>query len=528
MSWRKYGAVRYGFLLATVITASNQTLSVDSASIALSAPTAQITTPGTPHYVPFQRPVFQRGIRWIGPTGYSATPGGGATQTLTASAQTLALSAPAATVSVGGVGLSAGANTVSLSAPAATLSVSGTPHHVPFGRPVFQRGLRWFGPIGYTTTPETANPTLSAGTQTIALSAPAAVRVAGTVALSAGSQTLALSAPAAALAAGGSALSAGAQSITLSAPAATLGSQALSVPIVFGRPVFQRAIRFYGPPSLSVTPDVNRTLDASAQTLALSAPTATLTTPGVSASAALVKFRFVKGSAAPRPARVIAHGAIDDIFTAQTLTVDAAVLALSAPTATLATTAAAETPLALRKVRLVKGRALNLPRLATSYGFVARSAFPQTVAATQNTITLSAPTATLLQAGVLLAGTQTIALSAPAATATVGAVTRSAGAQTLALRAPTATIGQSVNVAANTIALSNGQATLTAGAATVQAGRQTLALSAPGANVLGATTLPDIVVSTLESRMPERTLGARTPKRTLDRRNGDRTLEFNG
>jgi hypothetical protein len=520
MSWRKYGAVRFGLVFAVAVAASNQTLSVEPASIALSAPSATLSTgPGTPHHVPFQRPVFQRGLRWFGPVGYSATPGGGVTQTLTASAQTLAISAPSATVSAGGVSLSAGANTVTISAPAATLSVAGTPHHVPFMRPVFQRGLRWFGPVGYSTTPETANPTLTVGTQTIAISAPVAVRVAGTVALSAGSQALALSAPAATLSAGGSALSAGAQTLAVSAPPATIGSSSSSIGVLFQRPVFQRGLRAWGPPSLSTTPPFDRTLTVDAAVLAISAPAATLTTPGVSAVSPILRFRFVRGR---QVQRLVGYGqangaiALSDA-TNQTLTASAQVVALSAPAATRSAGA----------VSLTVGSntiALSAPVATLSAG----AGGAQTLSASMQTLAISAPGITLIQEGVLLAGTQTIALSAPAATATVGAVTRSAGAQTLALSAPTATIGQSINVASNTIALSNGQATLTVGAATVQAGQQTLALSAPGASVLGATTLPDIVVSTLESRMPDRTLGARTQKRTLDRRNGDRTLEFNG
>lgn len=366
MSWRKSGALRWGFVAAAAIAASNQTLSVQSAVIAVSAPDAIVVSAGSPvAAIPYQRPIAQRGIRTWG-----------------------------------------------LSNP------------VPFGS----------GPQ-----------TLVAGSNTIAISA----------------------------------------------PTATLSTGTVSVPVPFRRPFHKRAVHRWGPVAPSVQPETvfPQTIQAGANTIALSAPTATLTSPGVQTSIVALKWRFVRQTRPTQPQpQAFTWGAVT-FSQGQVLAAGQQTLAISAPTAT----------------RTVTGRTLT---------------------AGANTIALSAPTASVSLATVRTAGAQTIAISAPSATLTVSAVTKAAGAQTIALSAPAAVrlAGITCQAGANSIALSAPVAIRVIGATLVQAGMQTIAISAPDPRVLGASTLPDFVASFLESRQDERTVAARGTVNTLESRQSTNDL----
>ncbi len=440
--------------------------------------------------------------------------------------------------------LAADAAAIAFSAPTATLTTPGVSVPVPYQRPFAARGLRTWGPSAPSTTPSGGGlQTLASGSQTLAISAPTAARTAGAIGVPAGSLVLALTAPAATRAAtvsvaagaqslivtaplatrtaGGIGLAAGAQVLVLTAPPASLSAGASSTTSWMGapfrRPIAQRGIQSWGPPPLSVS-TLGATLAAGSQTLAISAPTATRTAgaSGVAAGAQTLAISAPTAIAVPSGP--------------QSLTAGAQTLALSAPLATLGVSGQS-VPILFRVAVVQKPG-------GTGWGQAARSTTPnppatqslaagsQTLAITApaatrtttksltagaTTLAITAPTATVNLATIRAAGGQTLAISAPLATRTVTAVTRAAGSQTLAITAPTAVRLATFTRAAGTqtLAISAPTAFRVIGACLLPAGvgPQTLAITAPSVVILGAATLPaNIIVATIENRSPRRTL----------------------
>jgi hypothetical protein len=115
---------------------------------------------------------------------------------------------------------------------------------------------------------ESPGAVLEAGAQTVALSAPDAIVVAGEVTLPAGPQTLALSAPDAAVELT-TTLGAGSQTVALSAPDTTL------VPGVVTLDASANVTAVSAPDATLVTAGAPQNIDAGDQTVAVSSPTAT-------------------------------------------------------------------------------------------------------------------------------------------------------------------------------------------------------------------------------------------------------------
>jgi hypothetical protein len=575
MSLRKYGALRYGLIFASIVAASNQTLTVEPVSVAVSAPSAQLSNgPGVANHVLFQRPVFQRGIRFFGPSSYSSTPGTGSTS-LAAGTQVVTITAPAATLTPGSVSLAAGGQVVVVTAPDATRTAGGV-------------SLAAGGQTIAITAPAVngtgGGSSLAAGEQVVTITAPTAT-LSSSATLAAGAQTVTITAPDATLTAGGSSLAAGAQVVTVTAPDATLsapGAAGVPNPVHFRRPVFQRGLYWFGPVSVSATPEADQTLQAGEQFVTVTAPTATLSVSGgASTSAVVVKFRFVRARQLPARAKwVAAHGTIEEVN--QVVSAGAQVVTVTAPTATISSGAAGaayEVTPQLKRVRqkvsgfaaarparvLRHGRAVMTPPGAgqgltasaqtitvvaptatLTAGASSQAAGAQIVtvvaptatlaagaaslAAGANTVTVIAPAVTVSLATIRAAGEQTIAIVAPDVTLTAGSVTLAAGEQIVTVTAPTASANSGISRAAGeqSIAISAPIATLTVGTALVQAGSMTVAVSAPSVTVLGATTLPEFDDAYLVSRNPIRTLASRGPERTLAAHEPNHIVRFDG
>lgn len=302
MSWRKYGAVRYGLVFAFA-TVFPQTLLVGPATVAITAPTAVLATPGVSVPVPYQRPVFARGLRVYGPAAPSTTPDAGGAQNLSAGSQIVVLTAPAAARVAGGVSLAAGSQVVTITAPTATLNAGTAP-------PIHSQLLRtrlvkarvvettpWIASYGTVSYALPEGQFLSAGAQTVVtVSAPTVVRVAGgstraagtqivtikapqailTLIVPAGRQTVTISAPTANRVAGARTLGAGTQVVTISAPATTLASGGVT------RAAGSQVVTIKAP---TATVSVATIRTVGSQAIGLSAPGATLAAGAVSRAA---------------------------------------------------------------------------------------------------------------------------------------------------------------------------------------------------------------------------------------------------
>jgi hypothetical protein len=518
MAWRKYGAIRFGMVFATALVATNQSISVDPLTIAVTLPgQTDSATPGTSiQSIPYQRPVAQRGIRRFG-----FVPGSAATATTSLSAGPLStvVTLPTATATAGG----------------SSLGVS---------------------PLSAVVT------------------LPTAVRSAGGVSLATAPLVDVVTLPGAAAAAGAASLATTPLVTVVTLPAVTVSASSAGVPLAvhYRRPVAQRGIQFYGPPSYSTTPEANQTVTVTPLVAVVTLPTATATAAGdTRLPPQLVRIRTVKQPyrTVSRP-YVAAHGAIDEIVNeAQTVSVNALVVAVRLPAVTVTSTTLEPQRPQVYRTRFVKSTRVETRRLVKSYGYLrppaagadqSASASPLIDVVTLPTATATAGTATIqttplvvvvtlptasagsgggttpsasplvtvvtLPTAALSAGAATVAttplvaaVTLPDAAASAGAVTRTVTPLVVAVTLPTAISTRAVAVSPLVTSVSLPTATLTVGAASVATTPLVAVVSLVSPRVLGATTLPDIVEAVLESRMQER---------TLSRRNGDRIVEFNG
>jgi hypothetical protein len=517
MAWRKYGAIRFGMVFATALVATNQSISVDPLTIAVTLPgQTDSATPGTSiQSIPYQRPVAQRGIRRFG-----FVPGSAATATTSLSAGPLStvVTLPTATATAGG----------------SSLGVS---------------------PLSAVVT------------------LPTAVRSAGGVSLATAPLVDVVTLPGAAAAAGAASLATTPLVTVVTLPAVTVSASSAGVPLAvhYRRPVAQRGIQFYGPPSYSTTPEANQTVTVTPLVAVVTLPTATATAAGdTRLPPQLIRIRTVKPYRVASRPYVAAYGAIEEIvYEAQTVSVSALVVAVRLPAVTVTSTTLEPQRPQVYRTRFVKSTRFETRGLVKSHGYLrppaaganqSASASPLIDVVTLPTATATAGTATIqttplvvvvtlptasagsgggttlsasplvtvvtLPAAALSAGAATVtttplveAVSLPAAAASAGAVTRTVTPLVVAVTLPTAISTRAVAVTPLVTSVSLPTATLTVGTASVATMPLVAVVGLVSPRVLGATTLPDIVEAVLESRMQER---------TLSRRNGDRIVEFNG
>jgi hypothetical protein len=575
---RKYGALRYGFFLAATVVASNQTLSVEPLVVSVSMAQAEATSPGTPLAVHYRRAVGQRGYQFYGPASYSASPA--SDSTLTVDPLVVTASLPEAAAAAGGVSLSVSPLIVTASLPEASASASGIPLAVHYRRAVGQRGYQYYGPVSYSTTPE-SDRTLTVDPLVVAVSLPATERSAGGVSLQAEPLQTTVSLPAAAAAAGGVSLATDPLVATVTLPTATASADGGNVPVhaFVRRAVGQRGYQYYGPTSYSTTPDVNRTLTLEPLVVSASLPAVTVASDGdprLPASHFRIR-QVVRARPHLRPSLVQAYGFVEVVVDTQTVTVDPLIVTVSLPAVTVGSTTLEPQRPQLNRTRFVKSTRYQSARQVNRHGYLtppaasaAQSATLEplvvavslpTATATAGAVTLSTsplvvtvslPTATIstggqsltltplvtavsLPAATLSAGAATVtttplvtAVSLPEATVSAGAVTLTTTPLVVTVSLPTAVPTLAVAVDALTVSVSLPTATLTVGTATLQTEPLVVAVSLPAPRVLGATTLPDMVRTTLESRMADRPLASRQPQRTVGNRSGDRPVEFNG
>jgi hypothetical protein len=545
MAWRKYGAIRYGFIAATALVAFDQSLTASPQAVVVSVNQATLTSQGVISPVPPQRPIFQRGIRTYGILGVSGPTG---TQAFSATTQAVLVSVPSATLTAGGVSPSATTQVVAVSVPTATLArtLTANPQIVVVSVP--------------TATRSAGSASLAATQQSVVVSVPT-----GTLGrtLTATPQVVVVSAPTATRTTGGVALSATSQIVVVANPSASLSGGTATTPslgLVFRRPVFQRGIRAYGPPSLSTTPELDRAFVATQQTVVVSIPAATLAQAGIQTSPVVLRPRLVHGRLAyPKRALIAGYGAVDALDSTS-FTATPQVVVVSAPSATLVTAPGTPDKSPFFRLRQV----VTQRRVLTRTSAVRRiERAPQSVptpdvafGATPQVIVVTNPDGTLLRVGGIAdapilrlrhavartrvqtrrssitafspptriastaqsfgADPQVVVVSVPTASLVGGAKNLQATPQVVVVSAPTAGLGRTLAASTQAIGVTVPAATITTGTSALLATRQAVVVTAPSARLNGATTLPSHVFeATLASRLPDHGLASRLPDYTL-------------
>jgi hypothetical protein len=429
---------------------------------------------------------------------------------------------------------------VSVSLPEATLSSPGTSVHVPYQRPVAQRGIRFYGPP-LPVASATAGATLSAGTLNATASLPAATASAGASTVSAGTLNTTVSLPAAARSAGGVSLSAGTLNTTVSLPAVTTTAGSVSrsagtlnttvsLPAATLSTATTRSSgTLNATVSLPTATASGGAVSVAAGTLntTVSLPTATLSAGGAPGTGLPLVFRrpvFQRGYRAWGPPSFSTTPELN-----RTVAVDPLQVTVSLPTASAVSAGDPRLPASFFRIRqAIKAREIRRPSVIAAYGAIDQLApSPLTATATPLAVTVSLPAATIVSGGApatvnapqlwrlrqvvkpyayigqvakakriqphletvpdlaqgLSGGTLNTTVSLPTATATPGAVSLSAGTLNTTVSLPAVTISSGTVRQAGTLnaCVSLPPVTVTAGAVSRAAGTLVAAVSLPAA-----------------------------------------------